>query len=276
MATIDADGYLKITDRIKDLIKSGGEWISSVDMENALVAHPAVAEAAVIAIPDPKWLERPLAVVVLKAGASRDGQRAAALSRRDVREMAAAGRRRVRAGIAAYLDREAVEVRAAIPIQEGTAATPVGRAGRRLRELVMSYRVDTVPCRAPVLSGGRVGLRTDLYLYFVVCRLTSRISIDGPGDHDLSQHAIFCVWHQQLVVVLGGLRRYPSPHATFSHPAAYMKPIHDTFRLMGLKPLLLARRARKGRRAADELARLVQTRFSTTISPDGRMARRGC
>ena len=68
VATIDPDGYLKITDRIKDLIKSGGEWISSVDMENVLVAHPAVAEAAVIAIPDPKWLERPLAVVVLKAG----------------------------------------------------------------------------------------------------------------------------------------------------------------------------------------------------------------
>jgi fatty-acyl-CoA synthase len=68
VATIDADGYLKITDRIKDLIKSGGEWISSVDMENVLVAHPAVAEAAVIAIPDPKWLERPLAVVVLRAG----------------------------------------------------------------------------------------------------------------------------------------------------------------------------------------------------------------
>ena len=68
VATIDAEGYLKITDRIKDLIKSGGEWISSVDMENALVAHPAVAEAAVIAIPDVKWLERPLAIVVLKAG----------------------------------------------------------------------------------------------------------------------------------------------------------------------------------------------------------------
>ena len=57
---------MKITDRTKDLIKSGGEWISSVDVENALVAHPAVAEAAVIAVPDPKWQERPLAVVVLK------------------------------------------------------------------------------------------------------------------------------------------------------------------------------------------------------------------
>lgn len=66
VATIDPDGYMKITDRSKDLIKSGGEWISSVDLENALVAHPGVAEAAVIAVADPKWQERPLAVVVLK------------------------------------------------------------------------------------------------------------------------------------------------------------------------------------------------------------------
>jgi fatty-acyl-CoA synthase len=69
VATIDAQGYMKITDRTKDLIKSGGEWISSVDVENALVAHSAVAEAAVIAVPHPKWQERPLALVVLKNGA---------------------------------------------------------------------------------------------------------------------------------------------------------------------------------------------------------------
>ncbi|MBN1241016.1 MAG: long-chain fatty acid--CoA ligase, partial [Gammaproteobacteria bacterium] len=68
VATIDARGYVKITDRIKDLVKSGGEWISSVDLENALMAHPDVAEAAVIAVPDEKWGERPLAVVVRKAG----------------------------------------------------------------------------------------------------------------------------------------------------------------------------------------------------------------
>ena len=68
VVTIDAHGYMKITDRTKDLIKSGGEWISSVDVENALVAHPAVQEAAVIAAPHPKWQERPLAAVVLKEG----------------------------------------------------------------------------------------------------------------------------------------------------------------------------------------------------------------
>jgi fatty-acyl-CoA synthase len=68
IATIDEAGYVKITDRIKDLVKSGGEWISSIDLENALVSHPAVQEAAVIAVEHPKWGERPLAVVVLKAG----------------------------------------------------------------------------------------------------------------------------------------------------------------------------------------------------------------
>jgi fatty-acyl-CoA synthase len=69
VVTIDAEGYVKITDRVKDLIKSGGEWISSVDLENALMGHPAVREAAVVAIPHPRWQERPLAVVVAKDGA---------------------------------------------------------------------------------------------------------------------------------------------------------------------------------------------------------------
>ncbi len=66
VATVDQEGNIKIIDRTKDLIKSGGEWISSVDLENALMAHEAVFEAAVIAVPDSKWQERPLACVVLK------------------------------------------------------------------------------------------------------------------------------------------------------------------------------------------------------------------
>lgn len=66
--TIDADGYLKLTDRLKDVIKSGGEWISSIDMENALMGHPAVAEATVVGVAHPRWEERPLALVVLKQG----------------------------------------------------------------------------------------------------------------------------------------------------------------------------------------------------------------
>jgi len=68
VATIDADGYMQITDRSKDVIKSGGEWISSIELENAAMGHPAVAEAAVIGVAHPKWQERPLLIVVKKAG----------------------------------------------------------------------------------------------------------------------------------------------------------------------------------------------------------------
>jgi 3-(methylthio)propionyl---CoA ligase len=70
VATLDQDGYMQITDRSKDVIKSGGEWISSIDLENLGVTHPAVAEAAVIGVPHPKWGERPLLVVVRKEGKS--------------------------------------------------------------------------------------------------------------------------------------------------------------------------------------------------------------
>ena len=72
VATIDPDGYMQITDRSKDVIKSGGEWISSIDLENVAVAHPAVQEAAVIGIRHPKWDERPIVVVVKKAGQDVD------------------------------------------------------------------------------------------------------------------------------------------------------------------------------------------------------------
>jgi fatty-acyl-CoA synthase len=68
VATFDADGYMQITDRSKDVIKSGGEWISSIDLENLAMAHPAVAEAAVIGVAHPKWDERPLLIVVKKPG----------------------------------------------------------------------------------------------------------------------------------------------------------------------------------------------------------------
>ena len=70
VATIDDDGYMQITDRSKDVIKSGGEWISSIALENVAVGHPAVAEAAAVAVHHPKWDERPLLVVVKKEGAA--------------------------------------------------------------------------------------------------------------------------------------------------------------------------------------------------------------
>jgi fatty-acyl-CoA synthase len=68
VATIDPAGYLAITDRTKDVIKSGGEWISSIEVENAAMGHPGVAEAAVIGVPHPKWTERPLLIVIKAEG----------------------------------------------------------------------------------------------------------------------------------------------------------------------------------------------------------------
>jgi fatty-acyl-CoA synthase len=78
VASISKLGYIRLVDRTKDLVKSGGEWISSVDLENQIMAHPKIAEAAVIAVPHPKWSERPLACVVVKEGEE--------LSREDVLE----------------------------------------------------------------------------------------------------------------------------------------------------------------------------------------------
>ena len=72
VANIDSDGFLQITDRAKDLIKSGGEWISSIDLENVAMSHPDVAQAAAIAMPHPKWLERPMLVVIPREGAAPD------------------------------------------------------------------------------------------------------------------------------------------------------------------------------------------------------------
>ena len=70
VGTVDEHGFVQITDRAKDVIKSGGEWISSVELENAIMGHPDVVEAAVIGVPDERWQERPLACVVLKPGAT--------------------------------------------------------------------------------------------------------------------------------------------------------------------------------------------------------------
>jgi fatty-acyl-CoA synthase len=73
VATVDAEGYIRLVDRTKDVVKSGGEWISSVELENEIMAHPSVAEAAVIGLPHPKWGERPLACVVVKEGEELSG-----------------------------------------------------------------------------------------------------------------------------------------------------------------------------------------------------------
>ena len=124
-----------IKDRSKDVIKSGGEWISSVELENALMAHPAVAEAAVIAIPDEKWAERPLAAVVLQRRRDRDGRRAARVHRAEVREVVAAGSLRVRAGDPEDRGRQVPQDRAARAVRPGagchrrSALVTGGRSG---------------------------------------------------------------------------------------------------------------------------------------------------
>jgi fatty-acyl-CoA synthase len=74
IGTLDAEGFMVVSDRSKDVIKSGGEWISSVDLEVSVMAHPAVFEAAVIAVPDDKWQERPLCCVVLQPDATADAE----------------------------------------------------------------------------------------------------------------------------------------------------------------------------------------------------------
>lgn len=134
---------------------------------------------------------------------------------------------------------------------------------------VMGYRVDTVPWPfRPLYLAVAWAAAVVLYLYYFFCRITSQVSIEGPGDHDLSRHSIFCIWHESwwsYFVVM----RFRSPHAMISHPAAYMKPLHCVFRLMGLKRLLLGSSGDEGRQAANELASLVRRGWSTTISPDG-------
>ena len=112
IATIDPRGYLEIRDRTKDLIKSGGEWISSVALEGALMGHPAVAEAAVVAVPHPRWLERPLAAVVLREGRTAEPAELLRASARAVPGLVAPRRHGVRAGHPAHVDRQIPQVRA--------------------------------------------------------------------------------------------------------------------------------------------------------------------
>ena len=131
VASIDPDGFLQITDRSKDVIKSGGEWISSIDIENVAVAHPAVAMAACIALPHPKWDERPLLVVVKKPGAEVTRDELLALLRRQGGQVAGARRRGLRRGHPARRDRQDAEEQAARSVQGPSVA---GRLSCRRRD----------------------------------------------------------------------------------------------------------------------------------------------
>ena len=117
VATIDKYGYLRITDRSKDVIKSGGEWISSIDLENLAVGHPKVAEAAVIGVHHPKWDERPLLIVQLKQGQSATREDDPEIHGRQDRQVVDARRRAVRRRHSAHRDRQDPEDVAARPVQ---------------------------------------------------------------------------------------------------------------------------------------------------------------
>ena len=144
VGSVNAKGYIQITDRAKDVIKSGGEWISSVELENHLMAHPGVIEASVIGVPDPRWQERPLACVVVKDGAVVDASRARGVPRRARRQVAGAG--------AVGVHRRGAEDVGRQVRQEGAARPPRERRPR---------------CRTPGLNeaeprrnAGRAGLKT--------------------------------------------------------------------------------------------------------------------
>jgi len=148
--------------------------------------------------------------------------------------------------------------------REGQQNPSVSRA-RKIR-----FRVDNVPAVIhPFYLAITWLIAVILYLYYMICRMTSRISIEGPGNSDLSRHSIFCMWHESWWSYFVVFLRYRSAHAMISHPAAYMKPLHCVMRLMGLKRLLLGSSGDEGKQAVNELARLVQQGWSTTISPDG-------
>jgi fatty-acyl-CoA synthase len=261
VATIDPEGYVKITDRIKDLIKSGGEWISSIDVENALVAHEAVAEAAVIAVPHPKWQERPLAIMVLKDGAEANAEElrfflASQFAKWQLPAISFSFR------ASAYVYREAVEIRTPRHLQ----GLELGHT--RCDGLMLTrYRVDNVPwALRPFYLAGAWALGLVFYLYYCLCRATSQISLQGPGNRDLSQHAIFCLWHESWWLYFVVFLRRAAAHTMINHPAAYMKPIHVVLRLMGMKRLLFGSSGEEGRQAANEVARLVKKGYSTTIA----------
>jgi hypothetical protein len=134
----------------------------------------------------------------------------------------------------------------------------------------MRYRVDNIPWPLrPFYFAISWLLGLTLYFYYFLCRVTSRVIVEGLGDHDLSQHAIFCLWHEDWWPFFIVFWRFPSKHVMIAHPAAYMKPIHVLLRLIGIKKLLLGSSGDEGKRAAQEMTKYIRDGYSTYISPDG-------
>ena len=144
VATINPDGYVQLTDRLKDVIKSGGEWISSIEIENLVVSHPDVFEAAVIAIPHPKWQERPLLLVQPKPGATSDQAVDPGIPVDADRQMVDAGRCDLRGVAAAYRDRQAAQNR---------ASRQIWRSVRGCRVKSLAARMEMAE-RSPLRQSG--------------------------------------------------------------------------------------------------------------------------
>ncbi len=125
VCTVDQYGYMEIVDRVKDFIKSGGEWISSVEVENTLMGHPALKEACVFGIPHPKWQERPVAAVVLREGHEADEDAIRALAGRQARQVADARPGDVRRRDPAHGGRQVPQARPARALRQALR----GRAG---------------------------------------------------------------------------------------------------------------------------------------------------
>lgn len=141
---------------------------------------------------------------------------------------------------------------------------------RHMPDVRTSYRVDNVPRLVqPFFLVAAWALGFGIYFYYLICRLTSRIRMEGATNQDLARHAVYCLWHESWWPYFVVFHRHASTHAMFSHPAAYMKPLHAAFRLMGVRWLFLGSSGEEGRQAANQVAELVRSGWSTTISPDG-------
>ena len=143
VGTIDADGYVQLTDRLKDVIKSGGEWISSIEIENLTLMHPDVFEAAVIAIAHPVWQERPLLIVQPREGREPTKESLLAFLSDTSAEMAASRRCRLRREPAAHGDRQAAQDRIA-----RSASTAISRSAPEERR---PYPLLRNPAETPLI-----------------------------------------------------------------------------------------------------------------------------
>ena len=182
---IDPLGYVTLTDRAKDVIKSGGEWISSVELENHLMGHPAISAAAVVAVPDERWQERPLAVVVVNQGAEVCAKGITGVPRRQGRSLVAAGAMGLHRGGAADQRRQVRQEDDPSPLRRGRLRR------HRPARLTFSSRADANShicvdfMRVHVCSASNLRARPALgELLILSARRHGRTAYVGDDDRD--------------------------------------------------------------------------------------------